>query len=670
MPRHLVMLASPLITCALAFAASARAQEKRDATPRTSQATTKRGANAKRAADAARSRRDALEALAALREVAEAARSFDDLYESVSTQANVAYVLWPHDEQTARAILRRAWEAATAPGAEGKARGLGTFEDPREDAREALTAARRRVVTVALKYDPRLADAFMREFERTLGDDAPAPRYDEERVDATLPQRRERGLSQAGWQRIFIARDLFALGDFKRAAEAVAPLVAEGVTQPLLSFILDFRAGDANTADALYMRLLERMRAAPGADANDVLLLSTPVVSPNLWVAVGESGSVNLASVYYATDAGRSAASALPPEVRRAFFVAAASVLLRASASGGGQPDDKAALYFAVARLLPSFEREAAQFAPALHSRLNALAADIEASRRDSLTSSTNIRGMSVGNPRDPFAFLPDEIAGASNAAERDFVRLRAVTLAARRGIWNRAREVAAEIEGAQAQREALRAIAIRQVMDAARAFGDDEGDAFVRATDFVRAADVPHEVRAAGLAQAAELASRRGKRALADELFTEAIGYANQSERGEKRVTALALITLSAARADSMRVVRELLPALVRASDETDELPFGALNLEFTFGAEGNRLSLFALDAPVNLADVFAAAARLDPLRTFTEARAFKDEELRAEALLYAARAVLDKSLPGRVADAGRAFAAGQEMTDNRAVR
>ncbi|MBC7931671.1 MAG: hypothetical protein H7Z38_14010, partial [Rubrivivax sp.] len=139
MPRKLNTFVSFLLAFALVPAANAQTQEKRDATTRTPQATTKRGTIGKRAAaDAARARRNALEAVAVLREVAEAARSFDDLYESVSTQANAAYVLWPHDEQTARAILRRAWEAATAPGAEDKARGLGTFDDPREDARDAL----------------------------------------------------------------------------------------------------------------------------------------------------------------------------------------------------------------------------------------------------------------------------------------------------------------------------------------------------------------------------------------------------------------------------------------------------------------------------------------------------------------------------------------------------
>jgi hypothetical protein len=132
--------------------------------------------------------------------------------------------------------------------------------------------------------------------------------------------------------------------------------------------------------------------------------------------------------------------------------------------------------------------------------------------------------------------------------------------------------------------------------------------------------------------------------RARASQLLAEAIGYARQSERGERRVTALALVALSAARSGDARVW-ELLPALASAADETDDLTYGALNLEFTVGRDSGRLSFFALDAPVGLPEVFAAAARLDATKSFAEARGFKDEELRAAALLAAGRAALEKS-------------------------
>ncbi|HJQ32932.1 MAG TPA: hypothetical protein VJ866_12170, partial [Pyrinomonadaceae bacterium] len=126
-----------------------------------------------------------------------------------------------------------------------------------------------------------------------------------------------------------------------------------------------------------------------------------------------------------------------------------------------------------------------------------------------------------------------------------------------------------------------------------------------------------------------------------------------------ERRVAALALVALSAARAGDARVW-ELLPALASAADETDDLPYAALNLEYKVGGDGGSLSFFALDAPVGLPEVFDAAARLDASKAFAEARGFKDEELRAAALLASGRAVLDsgRAAPEKNVKAGAAAA------------
>ena len=128
--------------------ATARSQS----TPKQSapkQDTQKQGAQKKSDADAARKAREVCDAVAALREVAEDARSFDDLFESTRAQSDAADALWPYDEPTARAILRRAWDATNAPGAEDKVQGFGTSDDPREDAFNALTTARRFAVASA-----------------------------------------------------------------------------------------------------------------------------------------------------------------------------------------------------------------------------------------------------------------------------------------------------------------------------------------------------------------------------------------------------------------------------------------------------------------------------------------------------------------------------------------
>lgn len=643
-PRTRRILAAALLACAFLGGTRAQTREgdaaRRDSPAVSKQGTQKRGAQKK--ADAARARREVQEAVAALREVEQAARSFDDLYMKVSTQAEVADALWPYDEQTARAILRRAWEAVTAPGIDEKVRGFVPSEFSGNGMSDELTAERRFVIESAAKHDRRLADTFMREFERLLSAEADGQLEQGRPADLSPAQRHERGLSPAGWQRLFIADQLVEAGEYQRAAEMAAPLVGEGASPALLDFILKLFPHDAGGAQTLYLRLLERTRADLSADANDVLLLASPLVSPGLRVFIGDEG----VSLKYSR-----AEVALPPGVRGAFFDAAAAILLRATAKGGD------ALYFAIGHLLPFFERESPQYAPALHARLASLGADIPPASRESLDEIMGVGNNSPKNPADPLAPLLSQLsseAATKDVASRDRMRLDVVLAATERGLWDRARSTAAEIEDTDARRYARLVIAVRQVLETARAFEDDDGDAFERAADFARAADVPPGVRAAGLAQAAELARRRGKRERADALFREAENLAAQAERGDERVTALALVTLSAIRASAPNVW-ELMPALIRAADEADDLPYGALSFDFKPGNPGGDFSLLdpakagisfdAPEPPLSLPDLFAAAARLDAARTFAEARAFKDEEVRAAALLAAARAALEKS-------------------------
>jgi hypothetical protein len=651
-PRTLVALASAPLVCVLASDLPAQTRQARAATTQAPQAASKQGSNKKTDAAAAHATREMREAVAALREVADAARSFDDLYESALVQSEAADALWPFDEQAARAILRRAWEAATAPGAVDKLKGYGTSDDERDQALEALMTARRFIIKSAMRRDPRLGDAFMREFEHDLADISTGAQrvrtseQPDEQSDADSPQRNGRRLSPGGLQRLTVAEQLLADGDFKRAAELAATVVGEGPNIELLKFILDLRAHDTREADALYLRLLDVTRADASADANDVLLLSTPVVSPSLDVSVNPDGSANLQVLYYDDEDARRAASSLPAQARLAFYDVAASVLLRPDAPrGDGQTGaDTSSDYFAIGRLLPFFEREAAQLAPALHARQGALAAEIDASRRDALASKMDVSSLSSKNPSDPLASNLDQIARSANPSERDLLRLMAVDAATRLRLWDRARGIAEEVEDMEARRGARLIIAVRQVTSISRSFDGDEPDTFVRAADFARAADVPPEVRAVGLAQAAELAAHRGKRARASELLAEAEGYAGQAERGERRVTALALVTLSAAQADPVRFW-ELLQSLARAGNEADDLPLAGLNLEFIVGAENNWYGFFAPVAPAKLPEVFAAAAQLDFTRTLAEARTLKDEVLRARATLAAARAALERS-------------------------
>jgi hypothetical protein len=114
--------------------------------------------------------------------------------------------------------------------------------------------------------------------------------------------------------------------------------------------------------------------------------------------------------------------------------------------------------------------------------------------------------------------------------------------------------------------------------------------------------------------------------------------------------VAALALVTLAAARVGDARVW-ELLQSLARADDEADDLPLDGLDIELFVGGE-SKYAFFPLAAPVNPSDAYAAAARLDATRAFTQARSLKDEESRAVSLLAAARAALEKGAATRAAN------------------
>ena len=656
----LLLALAPTATTAATRQQQPPAQNRRDAKAREQRETKTRDQRDARTAGQreakARERQVRAQAVAALLEAAEAVRPADDLNESVRLRAGVAGVLWPHDAPSARALLRRAWEAANAPGAEERVAGLGIAGDAREDARETLLVARRFVIKAALKHDPRLAEEFVRQFERELSEEVSAAREGE--GDAPLNNGGgARGLSRAGWQRLNIAFQFLEEGEHELAAATAAPLVSEGPTTPLLDFLHMLRPHAPRAADALYLRLLERTRADPSANANDLLLLSTPVVSPELRAQVAHDGSVSFSPVslridYASGPAAADATTPLAPEARRAFFNVAAAVLLRprANTSDPAQRGDAAAqLYFTAARLLPSFEREAAQHAPALHALLSSLAADIDASRRDLLASRAGVSSLSAKNSADALAHLHKAVADAPNAVERDWERFLLVTAAAHRRQWDRARLAAAEIEDEETRRNARRALAMQQVLDISRAYEDDKGarsDDGERAADFVRAADVPPEVRAAGLAQAAEVAARRKHKARASELLVEAASHAEQSERASgRRATAFALLTLSAARLEDPRAW-DSLQALVSAANEEDDLAFAALSFDYTFNHLGRSVPFSVPTAPqLDLGAVFAATARIDPARTLAEARALEDELVRANMLFAAARAALEKT-------------------------
>ena len=584
-------------------------------------------------------------ALTLLIETADKARTFDDLFYRARIQALVADTLWPHDPVQARAIFRRAWEAAAS----------SDKADDEEAAREAgslpgatpkTTEARDEVLKRAATRDARLAEVFLRDLSSDKNDGA-ASRNES-------PRRKTwRELSASGARRLALAYEMLAANDPRRAAELAAPLVNEGVSANLIAFILRLRDRSITEADTLYLRLLERAAADPLTDANTVLLLSAPVISPELMVGVDEFGSLQFRALPKAT-ANTATTQTVTHKAWSAFYNLAALVLSRPLPPRESLTmQDLMARFYATGRLLPWFENSSAPHAanvPTLRARHSELFNEIEASRREQVSSQFTLSSMMPTGYVDPLRTESEQLAHATDPQERTSLALSIVRTAVRNRYWDRARRAAAEIDDTERRSNALTFIQVHQIKDILHAYETQQEEDFESIAKFVREADVPPFARAWGFAQTAMIAARKrdaqGSRSAA-ELINEAENQAARVAVGTpERVAAYGVVTTAAARLDAARaweLLRELVKAANAVEDFTgDEVSFDlSANEDSTAGASNT----FSIEAEsFRLDQIFATMAHLDFNKAMAEARALDGEVPRAFAMIAGARTTLEK--------------------------
>jgi hypothetical protein len=600
------------------------------------------GKGAARAAEKTRRK-----AVAALLEVAADAKVVEDLFQRASVLLLSADALWEADEQAARSVFTRAWETAAESDE-------ADLKDEQENGRygdlpERFTRARDLVLAAAARRDTRMAEPWLGALADWLS------RQESSARDETAPgQEASRDVGQLNeftrdGQRLGLAYTLLDAEEYDAAARVATPGLRGGVSGPLVEFLLALRQGAPEEADRLYLQLLASVRAAANSDANDVLLLSSYALTPRLLAVVNRDGSLQFRTVGGAPEATETAAGrAASARTRAAFFETAAAVLLRPTlpaAAGGG---DAAAFYFAAGRLLPFFESEAPRYVPALHARLAELAAAVDSARRTALDSQMQTRNLLPENPTDPLRGLLDTMERLGDPALRDTVRLQAIEKAAKKKLWERARRLAEEIEEQEKQRAARALIDMYTVALVREAFTGEDEDDHERVAALVRAAEVSPALRAYGFARATELAARSGKRARAEALLGEALGYASQTEAGTSpRDAALMTAATVAARAGSPRAW-EALTSAVAALNEDEEFDGDLIwfNLEQRVAlAPGEADALNEAFRPFNVANMFEAAARRDFDRAVSEARNLKSVPARSRALVAAARAALEQS-------------------------
>jgi hypothetical protein len=624
----------------LAFASIPVLSQKRGRTQPTSAAQNKNAERTRRA-----------QAVTLLVETADRARLFDSLFYRARIQMLVADALWPHDERQARAIFRRAWEAATASDKAEKeeaARGTGLLPATNEN----VTDARDEVLGKAAVHDARLAEIFLRDL---LGEKDGAS---VDRNEATRRTAWGTALSANGERRLTLADEMVEAGEPRRAVEIIAPTINEGVSSELIAFIARLRERSITDADMLYLRLIEHAAADPQIDANAVLLLSSPIVSPRLLVVVDEFGALQFGVL---TPSSANAVTQQPVAERAqiAFYNLAASVLSRPLTQRGEALtiQELMARFYATGRLLLFYENSSAPYsayAPALRARHSELFNEIEASRREQVSAQFGVDSLTPAGFVDPLRSQADQLSRATGSAERERIAIVMVRTAVRNKYWDRARRAAAEIEDAEKRRAALAFIQVQQIKDISAAYAEEKEDDFESVVKFVHEADVPPFARAWGLAQAAVIAARKRNAQTSQTvagIINEAESYAARVAQGTpERVAAYEVVTTAAARVDAARawgLLRELVKAANSVEDFTgEEVSFDLVADESS--ANDTRARFSVESEAFRLDGIFATMARLDFDKALAESRALDGDVPQAFATIAIARTVLERQNPG----------------------
>ena len=576
--------------------------------------------------------------------LAEEARNFGEPGLRARVPARAADALWDTDKERARALFRRAWEAAEA--ADRDAANLSEAERERRRIAQGAAGARgllnmrREVVILASRRDQELGEEFLAKLDEARKESAGAPpataatqppaQTNEQRINPDNPP-------PAMMQRLNLAQQLLDEGDAERAMQFADPVLYP-VNTFGMHFLNTLREKNRAAADERFVALARRAAADPLSDANYVSLLSSYVFTPFLYITVRPDG--NSHTRQFRNNAAPP--SDLDPRLRQAFIATALQVLLRPvpPAEEDRTSSGRAGAYVVATRMLPLFDRHAPDRAAALRARQALLAQDTpERTRRPDNELLT--RGIVPEDPnRDAVQDTLDRLERAKSANERDQIYFRAAMTALNSdsaGV-ERARELANKIEDPDTRKQTLSFIAFRLVHDAVRAKKADDALRHSHSDELTRVQ------RVWGLTESARLLARE-QPGRAVEALDEAAAEARRLDDGSaERVRALLAVATRLAESDRARAW-EAMHEVVKAANDLPGFSGegGDITVRIQFKGGGAMTQNNNVDS-FDLSGVFATLARDDFDRAAALARTLKAEAPRAVATLAVARTVLVK--------------------------
>ncbi|HEV2761520.1 MAG TPA: hypothetical protein VGV38_00900, partial [Pyrinomonadaceae bacterium] len=593
-------------------------------------------------------------AVAVVSTLADEARDFRDVALRARVQARAADVLWETEREKARALFRRAFEAADAADRESQRK----FEEELQRGRagggpfvtttrtlnlrgEVLRLAARRDRALGEEFLNRVDEARRQELEDVKRQDAAAQTSSAAPTPTPAQPRSQSDNNPSQAQRLGLAEQLVRDGEVEAGVQFGGPALAGKVTQQAVSFLTYLREKDPAAADKLYASVLARAAADPESDANTVSLLASYVFSPHTYVTFTPTGGASTSRM----GEGLPRPAEVSPQLRAAYLNAAASILLRplSPAEQDATSTARVGTYLVVARLLPIFEQHAPDKVAALNTKLAALAPDTPERLRQ-----RNNRALTEGLvPDDPTRDRVQEhlnrLNSAKDASDRDEIYLNAAMAAADRDD-PRAAEFADKIENLDLRRQLRAVLAFEALREALSDWRDKKQER--DPADMLRLArsDALTPIqRAWGLTELARLLSKPdAPRAV--EILEEAFAEARRIDLGSPdRARALVAIATQFVALDRGRAW-EVMSEVVKASNSAAEFTGEDGQVSVTLRSKNSGIVNSSSADSFDLAGVFAALAKEDLDRALQLARAFTGEAPRAAATLAVARAVLEK--------------------------
>ncbi|HYY43069.1 MAG TPA: hypothetical protein VE775_10080 [Pyrinomonadaceae bacterium] len=635
MPQHVSRFAVALCLLSLSLTTHAQAPAKVKKTPASD-------ASSRAAADPLAAERRA-QATSLLTSLADEARGFHDETLRARVQAQAADTLWTTDQERAKALFRRAWEAAevadrenqrqrdTARRAQGNSPRLASGLNRPDMRREVLRLAAKRDRALGEELLARLEEAKKQEDANLTSAAASAGSSAAASNAAPQPPGRDPYATPPEIaRRLSLAMDFLNDGDTERAIQ-FADSALQKPYELAVEFLVMLREKNPEAADQRYTALLGRTVADPESDANSILLLASYVLTPHMYMVVQPGG--NLSTSQRRRDIRPPAD--MPAAVRQAFGRAAVAVLMRPlpQSDQDRTTTGRDGAYFVIARLLPFIEQYAPERAADLRARLAALTPDVPAPERAEMDHDLQ-RGLASEPDRDPVQESLDQLNRATTPEARDLAYMNAAMAATFKNDA-RARDFADKIDNADLRQQ------VRSFVDFAglnQAIQKKDGAEALR---LAQAGTLSHVQRAWGLTEAARLLLENDRPRAIEALEAAATEARAIDGEDADRPRSFVAVATQFFRVDQNRAW-ELMTEAVKAANAAPEFTGADAGLAARVQTRTNR-STINFDTPtLDLGGIFATLAQEDMNRAVELARTFTGEAPRATATLAVARAIL----------------------------